>query len=280
MIVREPVVSGSFYPNDVKTINQMIDRFINEATKELPTISGKLLGAITPHAGYIYSGPIAGYTYAILSKEKPETIIVLAPSHRYPFYGISIMPEGIYRTPLGDVMIDKEIAKKLLSSSNLSNIATYSELADKYEHSLEVQIPFLQKIYQNSFHLVPIIVGSLNYEDTEKIGKELYNSLPKDKKIIVLASSDLSHFYDYHTAKTIDANTINLILRKNPKEFYNSLKKDAEACGGLPITILMHYASEFGEYEIELLKYANSGDTAGDKSSVVGYMSAIFYLPE
>jgi len=276
MITREPVVNGSFYPDDAGAIIQMIDKYISKADKEIPFVEEEVIGAITPHAGYIYSGPIAGYTYAVLSHKEPDVVIILAPSHRYHFYGASVMPEGVYKTPIGSVVIDSHIANRLISSLKM---VKYIELADKYEHSLEVQVPLLQRIYKNNFRIIPIITGNLEYEDTKLIGKVLYEIVNSNEKTIILASSDLSHFYSYDAAKMIDMETINLILKKKPNEFFYLLGKRAEACGGIPITILMHYASYFGNYEVELLKYANSGDTAGDRNNVVGYMSAIFYIP-
>lgn len=249
-MIRKSVAAGSFYPKEKEKLEKMIDLFLQKV--EVDKINAK--GFVMPHAGYIYSGQVAAYGYKIIKSLKVERVILLGPSHFIPFVGSSISTVDYWETPLGKVKVDK------VKTTFLDFPA-----AHQYEHSIEVQLPLLQKVLKQ-FSIIPISIGD---DDFNEIAEEV-NKLV-DEKTIIIASSDLSHYYDYDTAIKID----NLANEAIPKLDINKAKK-IEACGKIGILALMKIAKKNG-WNGKKLFYANSGDTAGDKSQVVGYGCYAFY---
>lgn len=271
-LIRNPAVAGAFYPASPNEIKKMISEFFSKAI--VPEENKKLLGLVVPHAGYIYSGGVAAYSYkTIKNPDEIETIILLGPSHRVPFKGISVFPGGIYRTPLGDLEIDESAAEELGGAN--PNIA-YIETTHAVEHSLEVQLPFIQMIFKN-VKIVPVIFGAPDKEAEERfIDKAV--EISKNKKVLFIASSDFSHYYDYETARKMDYSGINSILTMSYNELMNKdSKKEAELCGIYPVLTLIKIMNKIGGTSTKLLHYANSGDVTGDKSQVVGYAAIAFY---
>jgi len=248
-MIRRAVVAGSFYPSNKDQLERMIDEFLAKAKVE--DIEAK--GFVMPHAGYIYSGQVAAYGYKIISKLKPKRVIILGPSHFIPFVGSSISTVDFWETPLGKVKVEKVKTEFL----------DFPE-AHKYEHSIEVQLPFLQRVLKG-FQIIPISIGDDDYKD---IAKQLERLL---EDAIIIASSDLSHYHDYDTAVKIDS----LANEAIPKLDLKKAEK-IEACGKTGILSLMYLAKKQGWFGKKLF-YANSGDTAGDKSQVVGYGCYAFY---
>jgi AmmeMemoRadiSam system protein B len=248
-MIRRAVVAGSFYPSNKDQLERMIDEFLAKAKVE--DIEAK--GFVMPHAGYIYSGQVAAYGYKIISNLKPKRVIILGPSHFIPFIGSSISTADFWETPLGKVKVEKVKTEFL----------DFPE-AHKYEHSIEVQLPFLQRVLKD-FQIIPISIGDDDYKD---IAKQL-ESLLEDA--IIIASSDLSHYHDYDTAVKIDS----LANEAIPKLDLKKTEK-IEACGKTGILALMYLAKKQGWFGKKLF-YANSGNTAGDKSQVVGYGCYAFY---
>lgn len=284
--VREAAVAGAFYPGDAQELTTMIDSML--ATVHDPPVKGKILAAVAPHAGYIYSGPVAAHTYAALKGHTYKRIVVIAPTHYVAFAFTSVYNGDAYRTPLGTIPVDKEFARRL------ARMAPSIELSDKGhtptaaggEHAIEVQLPWLQRTAGN-FELVPIIMGNQSYEACRALGMALEKLVAFEKKngetgeTLVLASSDLSHYHSYEDAQTMDRKALAALSAWD--EYSMSRNFEAriwEACGGAPIVAAMIYAEHMGAREAEVLQYANSGDTAGDKTRVVGYSADIFVQDE
>ncbi len=270
--IREAVVSGSFYPSNSKLLKEEIEGYIKNA--KIEEVSGKIIGMISPHAGYMYSGQVAAYGYKAVSKFKYDTVIVLAPSHRVYLEGASIMDKGAYKTPLGTVEIDEEISKKIMAKGDL--LKNHIE-PHRYEHSLEVQLPFLQTVLSH-FKLVPIIVGG-DVEICEPLSMVIYDAIyGSEKSFLIVGSTDLSHYYPYKKAVSLDGNAVKHLNAFDIKGAIEDYKKgNLEACGILPMITTMYLSKMLGAAHAKVLKYANSGDVTGDKSGVVGYVSAIFF---
>lgn len=266
---RKPVVAGSFYPSNPNELKKEISEYLSKAEKK--KLSGALLGLISPHAGYIYSGPVAAYSYKQLIGSDVELAVVLAPSHRGRFTGASVIDSGTYETPLGDVDIDDRIGRALLNESHFSFIRE----AHSAEHSLEVQVPFLQCVL-GDFRIVPIVVGSNDINSCKAIANGLYNCIrDEDRKFVVVISTDLSHYHSYDSAVKIDRAFIDALKTADEEKVDNVLDcRKAEACGHGPILTGLMLCRKLGASKVDILHYANSGDTAGPKSEVVGYVSA------
>jgi len=263
--IRKPAYAGSFYPSGKPEIENTINILTSKA-KETHFIipAGKSLKAlILPHAGYIYSGLTASHASLVLSENKFSKVILLGPDHRVGFAGCAISDSDIYETPLGPVRLHKDAAKLRLQKELFHSIP----VSDKNEHSLEVVLPFLQT-YLNKFELVPIVVGSGDYN---KIAGAIDPIL--DDKTLLVASSDLSHYLPYKEAAQRDKETISMVLNLEKEKL---IKHDNSACGKIPLLTIMSLAGKYG-WKPALVHYSNSGDTAGDRSRVVGYAAIAFY---
>ena len=269
-MIREPAVAGMFYPGNKSALLAEIKDYLNRA--KVPELKNVKI-IISPHAGYVYSGPVAAYGYKVIEGKKYDNVFIFAPSHRAQFSGISVYDGEGYKTPLGIVEINQDIVKKLLEESNLIN---FHKEAHTYEHSLEVQLPFLQVVLDNNFKLVPALVGTHNVNELIEVAK-IVNNYIGDNDLIVI-STDLSHYYDSNRAKQLDSVAIEDIKNLDIEKFYNDIASGkTEACGFGPLIIGMAIAKLRGWNNCEILKYADSGDVSGDKSQVVGYVSAVIY---
>jgi AmmeMemoRadiSam system protein B/AmmeMemoRadiSam system protein A len=271
-IIRKPAVSGTFYPSDANKIKMMMKEYFSEA--KVREEEGKLSGLVVPHAGYIYSGGVAAYSYkAIKNPDEIDTVILLGPSHRASFMGISVFPGGTYETPLGDLTIDDEIAARLIEADD--NIR-YVEQAHAQEHSLEVQLPFIQTIFKD-VKIVTVIFGMPD-PSTDKKFVDTIADIINTKKVLLIASSDFSHYHDYDTAKRMDDLGIESILKLSSSELMQkNYKRESELCGIYPVLTLIKIMNKIGVDKAVKLHYANSGDVSGDKSQVVGYAAIAFY---
>jgi AmmeMemoRadiSam system protein B/AmmeMemoRadiSam system protein A len=278
--IRPAAVAGSFYPADPAQLSSMIDGFLSKAA--LPPVDGTILAAVAPHAGYPYSGPVAAYTYAALKGHKYSRVVVIAPSHYVGFDFTSVYDGDAYTTPLGEVKVDKEFASQLVKMSSTMQLSDkgHQATSDAPEHSLEVQLPWLQRILGSDFQIVPIIMGDQSYESSRALGvalSKLIHDGGKEGGTLVLASSDLSHYHTYSDAETIDHKTLDALQSWD----YYSMSRNFqsriwEACGGAPIVAAMIYAERMGASQAEVLRYANSGDVTSDRSRVVGYSADLF----
>ncbi|MEA3560326.1 MAG: AmmeMemoRadiSam system protein B [Candidatus Omnitrophota bacterium] len=270
-IIRHPVVSGIFYPSDARRLRLMIKNFLKAAgTVEL---EGELIALLVPHAGYKYSGSIAAWGYKLLEKNNFETIVILGPSHHLAHQGASIYNIGDYRTPLGIAKVNKKLCNEIIAEDE--QISYYGPLHQR-EHSIEVEIPFLQVILQD-FSLIPIVIGNRDIVTCKKLADALTRAL-KTKKVLFIASSDMSHYYEYAIANFIDEKTLRTIEKFSPSELMDKLNNgNVQLCGGSAVVTVMMAAKKFGADKVKVLKYANSGDTSGEKNSVVGYTAVAFY---
>jgi len=272
MYIRRPAVAGSFYPADSEKLKKMICGYISQAEKDQEPVKGKLYGIISPHAGYIYSGPVAAYGFSYLKYSNFDGFVVIAPSHRARFNGASVLSDGAYSTPLGEMEIDSELGGELKKSS----LFTYIKEIDEPEHSLEVQIPFIQ-FMKPGLKLVPVIIGTTEISLCRKIGEviaEAVKSLNRNYAIVI--STDLSHYYPYKKAVQMDSDFISALKSFDENRIVETVKSGkGEACGEGALLAGITAARKLGASKIEIAKYANSGDTAGSKDEVVGYVSAV-----
>lgn len=266
---RKPVVAGSFYPSNPEKLKSDIKNYINDVKVE--KLNDEIVGVICPHAGYMYSGPIAAYSYKQLIGSDAELAVVLAPSHRARFIGASVIDSGTYETPLGQVEIDEKIGKALLNE----NYFSFLQEAHSMEHSLEVQVPFLQFVLGN-FKIVPIIVSTYDINSSRILAQGLYNALKSEKrKTVIILSTDLSHYHSYDTARKLDKSYADALTSFDIEKIDNIIAtRGAEACGHGPVMTGLFLCKELGAKSIDILYYANSGDTSGMKSEVVGYLAA------
>ena len=277
MQIRTSAVAGMFYPSQPNELKSVIENcFKHEyGPGKIPPSesSEKIFGVICPHAGYMYSGPIACHSYYSISSNNFELAIIIGPNHWGVGCNIAVMKDGFWETPLGNVEVDSE------SSIEIANISEFIELdffSHTRDHSLEVQVPMLQEIHKNEFKIVPIILIEQDYNAAKEVGYAI-SEIAKKKDSIIIGSSDFTHYEENEFAHKQDEALIEPILDLDVERFYDILnKKKISACGYGAIASTMIACKKLGATEGKLLKYATSGDISGDKSSVVGYASIIF----
>lgn len=277
MQVRTPAVAGMFYPKTQQELRSAIrDCFLHSfGPGKLPPLpDGKnIIGVICPHAGYMYSGPIAAYSYYAISSLKPDLVIIIGPNHWGIGCNIAAMKDGLWRTPLGDIEVDADAALEINKATKNIELDFFSHTRD---HSLEVQIPMLQEIYSHKFKILPIILIDQSYNAAIEIGMSV-SKIAKNKKTVIIGSSDFTHYEENEFAHKQDKSLIEPILEMNVNEFYNILQKNQiSACGYGAIASTMIACKELGATRGTLEKYATSGDVTGERESVVGYASIIF----
>jgi len=272
MYIRRPAVAGSFYPSDPEKLKKVISGYISEAEKGHVELKGRIYGIVSPHAGYVYSGPVAAYGFSHLKNSDMDGFIVIAPSHRGRFNGASVIPEGLFSTPLGDVEIDAELGGVLVQSEYFG----YIREIDEPEHSLEVQIPFLQMV-KSSAKIVPVIMGTTDLGICRKVGETIADAvISHNKKYGVIISTDLSHYYPYKKAVQMDGDLIESLKLFDGEKLAETVKSGkGEACGEGALLAGFAACKKMGATHLEVMKYANSGDTAGSREEVVGYVSAV-----
>ncbi len=265
-MIRSPVVAGQFYPGSPAELRRTIESLVDDKVEKVETI-----GVVSPHAGYIYSGQVAG---AVISRIKFKgTFVILGPNHTGGGKAFSIMTNGSWKTPLGDVEIDSELGKHILASSSYLE---EDHLAHQYEHSLEVQVPFLQ-YFKPDVRIVPIILAHASGAVYKTVGKELASAIKASKReAVILASSDMTHYEPHEIAQKKDKQAIEAILDLNEDELLRRVEElDISMCGYAPVVSLISAAKELGAKKAELVKYQTSGETSGDYSRVVGYAGII-----
>ncbi len=267
--IRESVIAGSWYPDDPRVLKKEISGYLDRANP--PAVAGELVGLVSPHAGYRYSGGVAAHAYKLLAENPFDRVLILAPSHRARFAGASICTAGGYRTPLGVVELDREIITALFEHSSLIQSVPG---ADEFEHSLEIQLPFLQ-IVLSRFSLVPVIMGDQSYATCRRVA-EAVAGVCEGRRVLLVASTDLSHYYPYEEAKRLDSIFIRRIDAFDPDGLADDIEqRRCEACGAGPVLALMLAAKLLGADSAKVLHYANSGDVTGNRSGeVVGYAAA------
>ncbi len=271
--IRKPAVAGTFYPADSTTLTKMVSGHL-DAVKDIPEIDGQILALVVPHAGLVYSGPIAAYSYKLLENSDINTVILCGPSHRLGFDGVSVYGPGVtWRTPLGDVDCNDAICEQLIAYDK--GISVISE-AHAGEHCLEVQLPYLQTAL-SQFEIVPVLIGYPNHDNITRLEGAL-SDLKLDNHTIMIASSDWQHYRPASQGLKLDSAGIDCIKRLDPDALESYLKQGkTEACGGAAVVAVMRSAIAKGANRAKILKYGDSGDMSGDKSSVVGYAAAVIY---
>ncbi|MBM3245836.1 MAG: AmmeMemoRadiSam system protein B [Candidatus Omnitrophica bacterium] len=283
--VKQPNVAGQFYPDDPVELSLMIDNFLKTANPE--PVKGDVFSLISPHAGYGYSGQVAAYGYKLIKDKPYKTVIVIGASHQYAFSGVSVYPEGAFRTPLGDVEIDKEFTGKLL---NKDSDILFDSAAFQKEHSVEVQLPFLQKALSGPeawehiqdaalyrWKVVPIVMGDCAFSVCQKLANLLKAAIGSRKDVLVVASSDMYHGYDYKDAQNTDNLTLSYLKNMDAEGLYYGLREaKLQLCGGFGVVTTLILSKELGHHQLRVLNYANSGDVTGKKTKgawIVGYAS-------
>lgn len=273
MRVRTPAVAGMFYPNEKVELQESIKESISHKYGVGDSKFGKkIYGAICPHAGYMYSGPIATHSFEAISKQDFEIAIILGPNHWGLGCQVATMRDTTWSTPLGAVEVDSDAAEKINKISKIVEIDFFSHTK---EHSIEVQLPMLQ-FYKTKFAILPICLLNQDYEFALEVGRAVAK-IAAETKSTIIGSSDLTHYEDNQTAHEQDAALIEPILEMDVDRFYDVLEqRRVSACGYGAIAATMVACKELGARKASLLKYATSGDVAGNKDSVVGYASIVF----
>lgn len=268
--IKKPNVSGAFYSADPRQLSADVQKYISSA--KTAEASGPIDIVIVPHAGYFYSGAVAGYGFKAVSGQKYNTIVVLAPSHYVGFDGIAVWSEGGFETPLGTVMVDEEFAGKLIKSSPKTD---FNRNAFEREHALEVEIPFLQETFK-SFKIVPVVMGQPAPETLKSFAQALKEIIGERKDVLIVVSTDLSHYHDDATARKMDQDAISAIEAMDIERIWQGhSRRTMEMCGFIPVVTSLLYAKLKGLDQVDVLKYANSADASGDRERVVGYSAIL-----
>ena len=274
MFTRKPAVAGQFYPADPDELSTLVDSCYTHPLgpgkkPPAPERSADLVAVVSPHAGYVYSGPVAAHSYLhVSSMRTPELLVVVAPNHYGIGSGVSTFKDGEWETPLGRMRVDGDAAAGL---ADATDVVTFDPSAHRLEHSLEVQLPFLQRIYGNRVPLLPVSLLFQDVDTAKAVAQGLVRVI-RGKKTVLVASSDLTHYEPAEEARKKDNALIGKILTMDLKGFYSTLERlNVTACGYGAIATVMEAARALGLGRVDLLKYASSGDTSGDNLQVVGY---------
>ena len=266
--VRRSVIAGSWYPGTEGQLRKTVQGYLDNVEKE--ELDGDLIGLISPHAGYIYSGQVAAYAYKQLDGASYDAVAVISPVHRMFVDRFAATSAAAYETPLGLVEVDAELVEATDKEIGLARVPQDNE------HSLEIQLPFLQVVL-SEFKLLPIMMGDQDLSSCQELGTALAKVL-QGKKVLLVASTDLSHFHNYDAAVRLDEIVLERVGAYDPEGLAKDLeRRKCEACGGGPVIAVMLAAHELGANKAKVLKYMNSGDVTGDRSQVVGYMAAALY---
>ena len=270
--VREPALAGTWYPASPEKLRGQLTEFLSKASSE--PVQGEVIGLVVPHAGYMYSGQVAAFGYKHLQGTNFKRVILIGPSHHVGFKGIAVDLQSGYRTPLGTTPVDKDFVNELLGTS--SQIRSLPDAFTR-EHSLEIQVPFLQSVLKE-FSIVPLLMQVSDDVTCATLAEGLSKTIKKKQgKTLILASTDLSHFHSGDKAKLLDHHFIEGLRAFDPKGLLRSMSRgECEACGGGPTVAAMLAARGLGADQAIVLRYANSGDVTGDYKRVVGYASAAF----
>jgi len=276
--IKKPNVAGAFYSNDPDILSRQVGGFIDEAAPE--QIEGEIFALISPHAGYDFSGKVAANGFKLIKGKPYKTVIVIGPSHYYGFKGVSVYPAGKFLTPLGSLEIDKTFTDNLL---NKDKDIFFDPRAFQKEHSVEVQLPFLQKSL-SGFKIVPIIMGDCSFDTCKQLADLLKSAIGARKDVLAVASTDMYHGYDYDEAQIIDGLTISYLKSMDAQGLYDGLKEGKlQLCGGLPVVSTLILAKSLGHDKLKVLQYTNSAKVTGQKIKgnwTVGYSSSVIDQPK
>ena len=275
-MIRLPYQAGAFYSSSTGALRKQIkDCFLHPfgpgSSPKVKDGLRKLISLISPHAGYMFSGPVAANGYYFAAQDgRPEKIIILGPNHTGYGSQVSIMVEGIWRMPLGDVEVDTELAQEIQQASDLIDI---DENAHRFEHSIEVQLPFLQYIYGNAFKFVPICLMMQDLETSRDVGEAIARAA-SGRNILIIASTDMSHYQPYKVVEAKDLLAIEAMLQLDESQLQSTVaSNNISMCGYGPVSAAISASKKLGAKQGHLLSYRTSGDITGDQARVVGYAS-------
>jgi AmmeMemoRadiSam system protein B len=267
--LRPSPIAGAWYDGNPKKLAASVDEYLNAA--QIPEINGKIIAVIAPHAGHVYSGGVAAHAFAAVRDLAPDLVAVLSPFHNLAPYPLITTRHDAYATPLGNIEVDKSALAELQSYLDVPLMA----IANDREHSLEIELPFLQRVLKNEFKLLPIMIRAQEMEVAKELGHALAKTL-QGKNALIVASTDLSHFYDQKTAKILDEEMLKRFESFDPESIFEAEQTGKGfACGHAAVAAMLWAARELGANKVQTLKYATSGDVTGDHSSVVGYGAAV-----
>jgi AmmeMemoRadiSam system protein B len=278
--VRRPTQAGTFYEGTAESLKKQIETCFlhNLGPGKIPEIvktgSKHVIGLVCPHAGYMYSGPVAAHAYYRLALDgKPDVVVIFGPNHTGYGSALATMNEGFWRTPLGDVEVDSVTANQLVHESHIVDV---DDSAHSAEHSIEVQLPFLQYLYGSNFKIVPVCFLMQELSSAMEVGKATAKVLA-GKNAIIIASSDMTHYEPRETAARKDRKVLGAVEAMDEAKLYSVIETQrVSACGYGPMIALITAAKSLGGKEAKLLCYKTSGDVIGDYSSVVGYAAVCF----
>jgi AmmeMemoRadiSam system protein B len=266
---RPAAVAGSWYPASPARLEREVDDYLARADRDL---AGEVVALIAPHAGLRYSGPVAAFSYRLVADRTFDVVVLVGPSHFVGFEGVALPEADRFDFPLGPVSIADRETEAILGASPL---VRRQAAAHAREHSLEMQLPFVGRVLRD-VPIVPLLMGHQTRETVEELGRALAQSLA-GRRVLLVASTDLSHYFDARTAASLDREVIELVERFDPEGLLAALEDNPQhACGGGPTVSVMLAAQALGARDAAVLRYADSGDVSGDKSAVVGYLAAAF----
>jgi AmmeMemoRadiSam system protein B len=278
--VRPPAFAGSWYAGTHESLKKQIEEVFTHklGPGSLPTVMKdgprNIVGLVSPHAGYMYSGPVAAHGYYQLAKDgKPDVLVIFSPNHTGRGSALAAMREGVWRTPLDDLEIDTATADEILQASSIIDV---DEVAHTYEHSIELQLPFLQYMYGSDFKFVPITFMMQDLESSREVGKATAKAL-SGKNALVIASTDMSHYEPQERAEKKDKMALEAAVKLDEEQYYSIIESQAvSSCGYGPTIAAITASKKLGAKKAKLLCYRTSGDITGDYSQVVGYASIAF----
>jgi hypothetical protein len=266
--LRPSPIAGTWYPANPKKLAASIDEFLDQA--KLPQLDGQVIAVIAPHAGHVYSGAVAAHAFAALRGLSPELVAVVSPFHNYDPRPLLTTGHKAYSTPLGNLEVDADALAELQSHLQIP----ITPISNDREHSLEIELPFLQRVFLNGFKLLPVMIRAQEESVARQLGGALAKTL-QNKNAVLVASTDLSHFYDQRMANALDHEMLHRFESFKPESIFEAERAEKGfACGHAAVAAVEWAAKGLGANEVRILNYATSGDVTGDHSSVVGYGAA------
>ena len=267
--LRTSPIAGTWYPKQPEVLANSIDEYLKAV--KLPTLQGQVVGVIAPHAGHRYSGAVAAHAFATLCGLTPDIVVIISPFHNFDPHPLLTTKHQAYATPLGNIEVDQHTINELQSHLHIP----ITPIANDKEHSLEIELPFLQRVLKNDFKLLSIMIRAQEESVAKELGEALAKTIKK-RNAILIASTDLSHFYDQQTAQKLDQEMLNRFTTLNPTTIFEAEQTGKGfACGHAAVAAVQWAAKELGANNVQILKHSTSGDVTGDYSSVVGYGAAV-----
>jgi len=272
--VRPSPIAGRWYTDDPELLAQEVDAYIEEAKLKDEDIDGIVIGIVAPHAGYRYSGRTAGYAYRAVQGKPRDLAVVLSPFHHFISGKFVTTAHGAYGTPLGAVGVEIDLLDELEAAMAEAGLEL-GQAAEDEEHSLEIQLPFLQRAWQSDFRVLPVMIRSRSPQEVQAFADSLYETI-KDEDYLLVASTDLSHFFNQSSAEEMDAEMLRRIKDFDPEAVLTAeAEGEASACGAAAIAGMLWTARKAGADRVNILNYSTSANATGDRSSVVGYGAAV-----